>query len=66
VIQHEVGHIFRLGHAQPVLNEPCPIMVQQTKGIGKALPNFWPTDLEKQLAKTFFIQFGLSRFKKIG
>jgi len=44
VINHEVGHVLRLGHPThpPRPGEPCPVMVQQTLGTGHTLKNVWP------------------------
>jgi hypothetical protein len=40
MVSHEIGHILGYDHTQcPCKNCPAPIMMQQTKGIGKCLPN---------------------------
>jgi hypothetical protein len=40
MVSHEIGHILGFDHEQCLCkNCPAPIMMQQTKGIGKCLPN---------------------------
>jgi len=40
VVSHEMGHILGKGHAEcPKGGGPAPIMMQQTLGIGKCIPN---------------------------
>jgi hypothetical protein len=40
MISHEIGHILGYDHTHcPGKGHPAPIMMQQTKGIGKCLPN---------------------------
>jgi hypothetical protein len=46
MINHETGHILGKGHLKSKDFKPntiCPIMVQQTKGIGHLKPNCYPT-----------------------
>lgn len=47
VVNHEFGHILGENHRTPIENMPCPIMVQQTLGIGYALPNYLPLKFER-------------------
>ena len=45
VVSHEMGHILGHEHANcPGTDNPAPIMMQQTKGIGSCTPN---TDITK-------------------
>jgi len=48
MINHEVGHMLGRGHVKfaQFSGGPCPVMVQQTLGIGKLEPNPWPLDWE--------------------
>lgn len=49
MICHEVGHILGKGHLMTDIcknGEKCPVMVQQTKGIGKCKANCWPLHYE--------------------
>lgn len=49
MINHEVGHILGRGHIKHEDCKPgtkCPIMVQQTLGIGKCKPNVFPLSWE--------------------
>jgi hypothetical protein len=40
VVSHEIGHILGFDHTTcPCPNCPAPIMMQQTLGIGKCIPN---------------------------
>ena len=40
MVSHEMGHILGYDHVQcPGDKKPAPIMLQQTKGIGKCRPN---------------------------
>ena len=40
MVSHEIGHTLGYDHTQcPCKNCPAPIMMQQTKGIGKCKPN---------------------------
>jgi len=40
VVSHEMGHILGHEHAKcPGADNPAPIMMQQTKGIGQCTPN---------------------------
>lgn len=48
LVNHEIGHILGLGHKKPVGTGKCPVMVQQTLGIGNQKPNVWP--LMKELS----------------
>ena len=44
VIGHEIGHTLGFGHIRPygTGRGPCPIMVQQTRGIGDHTPYCFP------------------------
>jgi hypothetical protein len=45
VVSHEIGHILGFDHKScPCIGCPAPIMMQQTKGIGKCIPNTKITD----------------------
>lgn len=49
MICHEVGHIIGKDHISLLVcsrGEKCPVMVQQTKGIGKCKANCWPLNYE--------------------
>jgi hypothetical protein len=40
MVSHEIGHILGFEHTQcPCVGCPAPIMMQQTVGIGKCIPN---------------------------
>ena len=40
MVSHEIGHILGFDHKKcPCVNCPAPIMMQQTLGIGKCIPN---------------------------
>ncbi len=48
-ILHECAHILGKNHIKLEDCKPrikCPIMVQQTLGIGHLLPNCWPTEMD--------------------
>jgi len=50
LILHECGHALGLGHPRASVRNshgPCPVMVQQTRGIGHLQPNIWPLDSER-------------------
>ena len=49
LINHEVGHILGLDHAEPIKGRLTPVMNQSTLGIGEGLPNMWPLEWEKSL-----------------
>lgn len=42
VVNHEVGHVLGLGHAQcPANGDAAPVMMQQTRGCGECRPDPW-------------------------
>lgn len=47
-LNHEFGHILGRDHVfhKDYINKKCPIMVQQTLGIGKSKVNCWPLYFE--------------------
>jgi hypothetical protein len=47
LINHEVGHVLGLDHSYPHRGQKCPVMVQQTKGVGDSIKNVWPLHEEK-------------------
>jgi hypothetical protein len=52
LILHECSHITGKGHIKLEDCKPgikCPIMVQQTLGIGNLKPNCWPTKMDNDL-----------------
>jgi hypothetical protein len=58
LILHECGHALGLDHPQPdwalPKTGPCPVMKQQTLGLGRYQPNVWPLRQEKDvLLKSF-------------
>jgi hypothetical protein len=52
LILHEFGHaICSLDHPRKIVFGPCPIMVQQTRGLPEGTTkNLWPLELEKKKA----------------
>lgn len=52
LILHEFGHaICSLDHPRKIINGPCPIMVQQTRGLPEGTTkNLWPLASEKKKA----------------
>lgn len=48
MVTHEVGHILGYDHEKcPCVGCKAPIMMQQTKGIGKCVPNIKVTNKDK-------------------
>ena len=52
VILHECGHaIFSLDHPRKIVPGPCPVMIQQTRGLPQGtFKNLWPLESEKKRA----------------
>ena len=49
MVSHEMGHILGYDHVScPGNGNPAPIMLQQTKGIGKCKPNTKLTDIDRK------------------
>ncbi len=49
MVSHEMGHILGHDHVDcPREGAPVPIMMQQTKGIGKCKPNTKLTDMDRK------------------
>jgi len=49
MVSHEMGHILGREHVDcPREGAPVPIMVQQTKGIGKCKPNTKLTERDRK------------------
>ncbi len=55
-ILHETAHLLLLDHQQPEAGKLCPVMTQQTLGIGKAKKNCWPTKEEIELVNSIWNQ----------
>jgi hypothetical protein len=48
MVSHEIGHILGYDHTKcPCVNCKAPIMMQQTKGIGKCVPNIKVVNKDK-------------------
>lgn len=55
VINHEVGHILGIHtHFNPRKGCKTPVMNQSTNGIGKGLPNQWPTLREQKIIHSLY------------
>jgi Protein of unknown function (DUF3152) len=53
IVNHETGHWLGFDHAScPGAGALAPIMMQQSKGVGDCLPNPWPTESEREAART--------------
>ena len=55
VVSHEIGHILGYQHVSIPSSGPCPIMVQQTLGIGNCIPNTSVLNLDIQSKKNQMI-----------
>jgi len=51
VLNHELGHWLGLGHVScPAAGAPAPVMMQQSKGVGRCRTSTWPTEQERRAA----------------
>jgi peptidoglycan hydrolase-like protein with peptidoglycan-binding domain len=50
VVNHEVGHWLGVGHRDcPGFDQPAPVMMQQSKSIGRCNPTIWPLPEEQEV-----------------